>query len=374
MAIDVSPVVTRAQKRAFLELPWTLYQNVPAWMPPIRQNAKELAGFAKHPFHAENKTQTFLATRGGQTVGRIMSIVNHAHNQQHNENRGFFGFFESIDDVEVSTKLFDAVRDWLTAQGIRSMRGPTNPSLNYEGGFLVEGFDKAPAFMMPYSLPYYPKLAEAYGFTKSQDMYAFWGSVDMLDKLDKKLLFVATESKERFGINLRPMSRKHFRRDIELFLDLYNISLGGTWGFAPMSKAEVRHAALGLKHLIWPEMTLIAEAEGRSIGAVLCLPDYNPRVKAINGRLFPFGFLKLLSRKPPFKRVRVMSANVLPEFQKWGVGLVLVQGLLKPVLDSGVQEGEFSWVLESNHLSRKSLERGGAKLEKTYRIYDKDFS
>ena len=115
---------------------------------------------------------------------------------------------------------------------------------------------------------------------------------------------------------------------------------------------------------------MVASVEGKPIGAVFAIPDYNPRIKEIDGRLFPFGFLKLLSKRRPFRRFRVISANVIPEYQRWGVGLVLLRSLIPKILEAKLEEAEFSWVLESNHLSRRSLEKGGAEREKTYRIYD----
>jgi GNAT superfamily N-acetyltransferase len=157
-----------------------------------------------------------------------------------------------------------------------------------------------------------------------------------------------------------------------MFLDIYNRSLTGTWGFVPMSEAEVDHMAAGLKYLIVPELTVCAEVEGKAIGAVFGLLDYNPRIKQIDGRLLPFGFWRLLRNKRGLHRMRLISTNVVPEYQKWGVGMVLVAGLLPHAIEWGIKEAEFSWVLESNHLSYATLKRGGAKITKTYRIYDAD--
>ena len=127
-----------------------------------------------------------------------------------------------------------------------------------------------------------------------------------------------------------------------------------------------------LKHLIVPELSLVAEVEGKPIGTVFCLLDYNSRIKAINGRLFPFGFLKLLWNKSAIKRMRAISTNVVPEYQAWGVGLVLHAALVPRLYNWGMKEVEFSWVLESNHLSKRTLERGGALVTKKYRIYQDD--
>ena len=128
-------------------------------------------------------------------------------------------------------------------------------------------------------------------------MFAFWGHVDMVSKLDKKLWFIANEAKERFNVTMRPMNAKHFREEVEMFLRVYNASMVGTWGFAPLSAGEIKELAAGLKYLIAPELALVAEIDGEPIGACLGLLDYNPRIKAIDGRLFPFGFLKLIAQQ-----------------------------------------------------------------------------
>ncbi len=367
---EIVPVTTRAQQKQFLTLPWQIYKGDPHWIPPLRQNQKELVGFARHPFYDEATGQAFLALDDGRPCGRLLAIINHAHNKRYDEQIGFFGFFESTNDQEVANGLFDAARDWFATHNIETIRGPCNPSLNYEIGLLVEGFDSSPLFMMTYNPPYYSELIEGYGFGKKHDLFAFWGHVDMLESLDEKLAFIVQEASRRFSVKLRLMDRKRFDDEVRMFLDIYNKSLIGTWGFVPLSAGEVDHMAASLKHLIAPEMTSVAEVDGKPIGVVFALLDYNPRVRKIDGRLFPFGFLRLLWNRKAIKTIRLISTNVLPEYQRWGVGLLLVSRLVPEVRKWGVQEAEFSWVLETNHLSRATLERGGAKLSKTYRIYE----
>ncbi len=327
---------------------------------------------AKPAGTAQFQIQTFLALRRGEPCGRVAAIINHVHNERYKEKRGFFGFFESVDDLEVAAALFDAARQWFAERGMTAIRGPVNPSLNYECGLLIDGFDSPPTFMMTYNPPYYAKLIEGCGFSKAQDLYAFWGHVDMLQELDKKLQFIIDEAKRRFGVKLRNMDRSRFKEDVRMFLDIYNRSLAGTWGFTPLSDGEIEHASAGLRQLIVPELTAAAEVDGKMVGVVFGLLDYNPRIKRIDGRLFPFGFLRLLWNKRAIPLVRLVSTNVVPEFQKWGLGLVLMNKLLPDALAYGIKEAEFSWVLESNHLSKATLERGGAKRVKSWRIYDAD--
>lgn len=370
--LTVIPVQTKREQKQFLTLPWQIYKGDPHWIPPLRQNQKELVGFAKHPFYEHSLGQAFLALRDGTPCGRVLAIVNNVHIEHYKERRGFFGFFESIDDTEVATGLFDAARGWLAEHDIQEVRGPMNPSMNYECGMLVEGFDSPPKFMMTYNRPYYGKLLEDYGFKKVEDMFAFWGHVDMLDSLDKKLGFIIEEATRRFKLNLRRMSKKNFGEEVRMFLRIYNDSMVGTWGFTPLSEAEIDHMAASMKHLIAPEMTTIAEVDGRPVAAAFSLLDYNPRIKKIDGRLFPTGFIRLIWNRRAIKTIRIIAANVIPEYQRWGLGLVIVARLLPDALEWGVTECEMSWVLESNHLSYASLKRGGAKLTKRYRLYDFD--
>ena len=370
----VKRVSTGRERKQFLEFPWALYRDDPNWIPPLRKHQKEMVGYRPHPFHQRNRVQTFLACRGGEVCGRIAAILNREHIHHHSDRRGFFGFFECVDDQRVANGLFDAVRHWFADQRIHSIRGPVNPSMNYELGLLTDPFDSPPFFMMTYNPDYYPRLVEGYGFRKVQDMYAFWGHVEMLPKVHTKLGPVAEQIIDRYRVRLRPLDRSRFVEDVEEFLSVYNRSMTGSWGFVPMSPAEVQHIARGMRHLIVPELTVAAEIDGKIVGAAFGMLDYNPRIRRIDGRLFPFGAFRLLYNRQQIKRIRLIAANVVPEYQRMGIGLTLMYGLVPKAMDWKMEEAEFSWVLESNLLSRGSLEKGGAKVSKTYRLYDWEHS
>ena len=371
--IVIQPVKTARQRRQFLELPWTIYKGDPNWIPPLRLDQKENVNYIHNPFYDQNQIQTFLAYRGNEVVGRIGAILNQGHINRYDDERGFFGFFESIDNQEVANALFDAARDWFADQGIFKLRGPVNPSLNATLGLLIDGFDSPPTFMMTYNPPYYERLIENYGLKKTQDLYAFWGHVSMLPKVAEKLAPICEQIIERYNVKVRPLDKSRFVEEVKTFLSIYNRSLTNTWGFVPMSDAEIEHVAKSMKPLIVPELAIFVDVDGRTVGATFGLLDYNPRIKEIDGRLFPFGFVHLLRNKSAIKRIRLISTNVLPEYQLHGLGLVLMHGVVPKALEWGIEEAEFSWVLESNKFSRGALAKGGAKITKTYRIYDIDF-
>ena len=203
----VKAVQSRREKSQFLELPWRLHRDDPNWIPPMRFLQKELVGFKPHPFYDDAESQAFLAFRDGEPCGRILAIVNHAHNRRYNDQLGFFGFFESIDDPPTAAGLFDAARAWLAEKNLLTIRGPVNPSLNYECGMLIDGFDSPPTIMMTYNPSYYPRLLDEYGFRKSQDLYAFSGNIDMLQTLDQKLVSVFKQAKSGFLSSFASLTR-----------------------------------------------------------------------------------------------------------------------------------------------------------------------
>jgi len=370
--VVVQLVATRAQRRAFVEFPWDLYRDDPCWVPPLRGNLKELLGYKHHPLAENVEIQTFLAYRDGRVVGRVAAIVNKLYIQRYDERRGFIGYFESIDDQQVANALLQTALDWFRQRDIHSLRGPTNPTMNYECGMLIEGFDTPPTFMMTYNPPYYDRLWKEFGFKKAVDLLAYVGQREQLPEIERRLGPIAAQAADRSGATIKYLDRSRFLQDVELFLDMYNQAMSTTWSFVPIPKNEMRHMANSLKHLLIPELAVLAEAEGRCVGAILGLPDYNPRIKQIDGRLFPFGFIRLLWNKGQMKRMRVLSINVVPEFQRWGVGLLLMQALVPKAMSMGIETAEFSWILEDNDLACMGLEKGGATIEKRFRMYDWD--
>ncbi|MGH7140146.1 MAG: GNAT family N-acetyltransferase [Pirellulales bacterium] len=368
--VSVRPVDSWRDRRRFIRFPFDLYRDDKNWTPPLLGNQRELLGYKRHAFYDNAECQTFLAERNGEVCGRIAAVVNRPHNDFYHERRGFFGFFESIDDRAVSRALFDAAAAWLKSRGMQTFRGPANPSMNYECGLLIEGFDDAPTFMMTYNPPYYPALVEDYGFAKGHDLLAYLGERGDLPNVAARLNPLADQAQARCQAEIRYTTRKTFKADVEAFIDLYNRTMTVNWGFVPLPPGEMRKLAASLEHLIVPELAVMADVDGQPVGAIIGLPDYNPRIKEIGGRLFPLGFLRLLSKKKDIKRVRIISINVVPEYQRWGLGLVLMKALSPKGMEMGFEEAEFSWISEDNDLARLGLEKSGAKVYKKYRMYD----
>ncbi|MDR2643093.1 MAG: GNAT family N-acetyltransferase [Planctomycetaceae bacterium] len=375
MSIQIVAAKNWFQQKSFLDFPSALYKDDPCWVPQLRIEQSGLVGFSffghRDPFYIKNSCQAFIAVDGNRTVGRICAILNRGHIERYKDGVGFFGFFECVNDVDTAKLLFDTAGNWLQNNGCKIIRGPVNPSLNHTLGLLIEGVNKMPTFMMTYNPQYYENLFVQNEFTKVQDLYAYWGAVTMLPDINAKLQPICDKIKERTGAKLRAVDTKNFQNDVEKFLKIYNKSLTNTWGFVPMEEVEIKEMAFFLKRLMIPELTTAIELNGEMVGASFALPDYNPRIKAIKGRLFPFGLFKLLRKKEDIKSIRIISTNVLPEYQMMGLGMLLLNAMVPKILENKITDAEFSWVLESNSFSRGSLEKGGAIRTKTYRVYEK---
>ena len=369
--IEVIPVGNSHQQKQFLDLPFEIYRNDRNWVPRIRASEKELVGFAQHPFNLNATSQSFIAIQDRAAVGRVVAINNLAHQSCYpDQNVGFIGFFECVDNDQVARLLFQSAFKWLKQQGLSKVRGPVSPSMNYEAGLLIDGFGKPPTFMMPYNPTYYSKFWEAEQFYKIQDLFAFRGNKEIYQTATKAWR-IADEAANRFGATFRRIDKSNFLEDVRTFLRLYNIGSASTWGFVPFTEPEIEFLAKELRHLIIPELTSFMLVDGKTVGATFGLLDYSPLIRSIKGRLFPFGFLRILFGRQRIRKSRCMSINVLPEYQKWGLGICLLDRFLRQGYEKGIANVEFSYVLESNHLAASTLTNAGVLKEKTYRIYER---
>jgi len=324
-----------------------------------------------HAFFECGDIQWLLARRGQTVVGRVAAIQNHAHNKHHDDRTGFFGFFESEDDEEVSRALFDAAGDWARARGLEALRGPTSPSLNYETGCLVDGEPGAPFLMMPHNPPFYGRLMEGQGFSKVMDLYSFYTdreghNIDRWRKLGAKIL-------ARNNATLRRFDTSRFRQEIQLIVELFNDAWSRNWGFVPMSNSEIESMARELRPVFAPWLCSFLVRDGEVIGFWMGLPNYNRVLIKLAGRLLPFGVLKLLRAKRQLKEMRVLLMGVRKEHQHLGLDAALYGDILETG-QHGIEAAECGWVLETNTPMINTLERAGGRRWRTYRLYDKQLT
>jgi GNAT superfamily N-acetyltransferase len=366
--LEIVTVNSKSELKEFVELPYALYRDDPHWVPPLRIAVKELLDKAKHPFYTNAETELYLARRDGKVVGRVAAIWDKANNRFHEEKAGFFGFFESVNDPAVAEALLSAARKWVFSKGAVFMRGPVNPSTNYECGMLVEGFDSDPMVMMTYNPRYYPALMELAGLRKSKDLYAYLSNANTIEM--KKIDRVADKVLKTTGVRIRPINMKDFDAEVARVWEVYGAAWARNWGFIPMSREEFALMGKEMKMILKPELVLIGEVGDRVVGFALALPDVNQALKPARGRLLPTGLLKILYYQRLIKSVRVLALGVVEEYRPSGLAAGFYATLVRNARKLGFGETEMSWILEDNVLMNRSLEVMGAKRYKTYRIYD----
>ncbi len=367
-AIEIVPADEGRHFREFVELPYKLYRDDPYWAAPLRIAVKELLDRRKHPFWADADGAYFLALADGEPVGRIAAILDRKHNSFHSENAAFFGFFESVDDKGVAQALVGAARKWAQDRGAAVLRGPYNPSTNYECGLLIDAFDSSPVIMMPYNFGYYPALLESAGLRKVMDLYAYAIPTDAFHTA--KIERVASRVLAANGITVRPIDIREFQKEVERVWEIYNRAWERNWGFIPMSRDEFTLMGKEMKQILKPDLVLMGEIEGKLVGFALALPDINEALKHARGKLFPTGLLKILYYQRSIKTVRVLALGVVEEYRTSGVAAALYAALVRNGRRLGFQTCEMSWILEDNTLMNRSLAAMGASRYKTYRVYE----
>jgi GNAT superfamily N-acetyltransferase len=368
VGIEITAIDSKKALNEFVELPFTIYRNDSCWVPQLRIAVKELLDREKHPFYANGEAEFFLAREGGKVVGRVAAIIDRNHNRFHNENAGFFGFFECVDNVEVARALLSRARQWVFDRGAKFLRGPVSPSTNYECGLLVDGFDSSPMVMMPYNPRYYTGLLEQVGLSKSKDLYAYLSNANTIEM--KKIDRVADKVLKTTGVRVRPINMKDFQKDVQRVWEVYGAAWQRNWGFIPMTREEFFLQGKEMKMILKPDLVLIGEVADRVVGFALALPDVNQALKPANGSLFPTGLLKILYYQRLIKNVRVLALGVVEEYRPSGLAAGFYATLVQNARKLGFGDCEMSWILEDNVLMNRSLEVMGAKRYKTYRIYD----
>lgn len=366
--VSVRPVTTKRDLGRFIRYPYEFYKNDPHWVPPLRTAERERFDPKKNPFYRHAVVDLFLAERNGRVVGRVAGIDDSNHNATHGDNLAFFGFFEA-EDEGVAQELFRTVEVWARARGRSILRGPANPSMNDGSGFQLDAYDTDPYLMMPANPPAYPRYAEAAGYTKAKDLYAWFFDHRVADT--ERLARLAARVEKRYGPTVRTANMKRFGDELGTLKRLYNEAWEENWGFVKYTDAEFDALGRELRVIVDPDIALFIELDGKEVGVALSLPDANQLFKRMNGRLLPLGWVHLLRRKRIVTQARLPILGVVKEHRNKGLELVLINETVKRSLAKGYLQGECSWILEDNDAMNKGIAAAGATLYKRYRLYQK---
>jgi hypothetical protein len=372
VAIEIRPVVGRRGRSQFVDVPFRLFGDDPAWVPPLRMSVLDRIS-PKNPANEHQVTRLWIAYRDGEPVGRIGACVDSFFNEYQGVQWGWVGFFEVADDAEAVAALFDVAWRWLKLQGAATAVGPASFTTNDDIGLLVEGFEDPPYFLCVHNPPYYEQHWVANGWEQAMDLWA-WKLVRGDIGLDERQRRTLARLRERAKVTIRPMRMKDFDAEVGRIFEVYNAAWSKNWGFAPMPEAEIKHLAKSMKQLIDPELTLVVEkADGEPVGVAIMLPDVNqimPRLRS--GRLLPFGWYHLLRGVPKVTRVRYFALGIKPEHQNLALGPIIYQeGLDRVMARSRIVEAEASWILASNDRMNKAIETLGGTRSRVWRMYQR---
>ena len=375
MTLQIRLVASRRDLRRFVDFPYRLYdrQRHPNWVPPLRVAVHDALDDAKNPFYHDAARALFLAERDGAVVGRIAAIENRAHNRFHGDRVGFWGFLECVEEQGVADALFAAAEAWLAARGLETMRGPMNPSTNYECGLLVDGFEHRPTFMTAWNPPYYDALCAGAGFAKAKDLLAFWFDGARSDYALPE--FVARQAERALNgsrLTFRDMDPGRFDEEVAGLWTVYNDAWEKNWGFVPMTRPEFLHMAKDMKNLLDPRFAFVAELAGEPVGFMLALPDYNQvLVRNRSGRLLPFGVPLMLWGKRRIRDMRVMALGVRRAARSRSILALVTHEIMRRGQRFGKNGAEASWLLEDNQLIVKPMRAMGAHERMRWRVYER---
>ena len=357
----------------FIDVLWRVYAGDPHWIPTLRRVQRERLDPAHTPFLRYGQAQLFLAERDGVPIGRISAQINPLHDEKWQEAAGFFGHFDCANDPEAAAALFEAAEQWLRQRGARFCRGPFSFTINDESGCLVDGFDTPPMVAMPHGRRWFPELIEANGYEKAKDLWAYHYPVDA--PLGDRRQRAWERIHEHPQVHVRPFDRRNFQRDVRIAAEIFNEAWIDNWGSVPITEEEADRLASDLAQFADPSLTAFVEIDGDPAAMVISIPNLNECARDIDGRLFPFGWAKLLwrlKRRPQSGRVMLLGVR-----QKWRtrefaqLGLMLTAEVHVRGAAKGYRWAELGWVLEDNHLLNHALRRTDAEVYKVYRVYEK---
>jgi len=367
--IKVINVASKKDLKNFLMLPFRLYKDDIYWVPPIISDQLKFFDKKHNPYFEHSECVLFIAVEDDEVIGRISAHTNINHNKFHNDNKGFFGFFECINDENVSKLLFNEAENWLRMKGCDIISGPYNFSTNDECGLLVDGFACSPFIMMTHNFSYYIDLIEISGFRKKIDMYAW---LLKTKEIPRFLDLIGKRFEKNRQYTIRCLNKKNLKNDIKTVFSIYQNAWEKNWGFVPMSKKEFDHLVESLLPLVDPDLVFIAECDGKPAGFSVALPNYNLVLKRLKGKMNLISIIKFLFYKNKIDSLRVITLGVVPEFIGKGIDSLFYYYTWKNGIKKGYYMGEFSWVLETNTMMNKIAEHLGASIHKTYRIYEKE--
>lgn len=375
--IEIVPVQTPAQRKEFIRAADAAYKDDPHYITPLDFEVGARIDTKSNPVLKSAEHQLWIARKDGVPVGRVSAIVNPLFIDRYQEQTGHFGFLDAIDDPEIFTALLSTAEDWLRAKGMTKVAGPFSFSVNEECGILINGFDTPPFVMMPHGRPWFSKYTEAAGYTKAQDMHALKYLNDKQFIPERRQQFIE-KAVSNPKVEIRNIDFKNFVDEIKILVGIFNNAWADNWGFVPFTTEQAEHMAKELRPIITKENVVFCYVDGEPAAMGLVLPNINQAISDFKGKLFPLNWIKLLWRLKVegLSTARMPLMGIVKKYQGKPLGAAFAYKIIDMVnsanIDSGVNQSELSWILESNPAMLNMLTEMGGEIYKTYRIYEKE--
>ncbi|MGB9341306.1 MAG: hypothetical protein WCB63_18840 [Polyangiales bacterium] len=374
MSVEIKQHQPGQDLKDFIGVAFEVYGDDPAWVPPLNMEITDRLTPEKNPFFEHAEVALFTAWKDGKAVGRISAQIDHEHLRIHNDNAGFFGFFDTINDQEVASALVAAAENWLTSRGMTLMRGPFSLSINEETGLLVEGFDSPPTIMSPHHRSYQGALAEGAGLQKVKDCYGWKHQVVPAPPRAQRAWEAISSLPE---VRFRSVSPRKLKKEVHDILDVFNDAWQHNWGFVPATDSEAKKMAADLQLILDKELSFFAEIDGQPVAICVCLPNLNEVIHDFGGKLGPVTIPKLIwrlkIRRP--KSARLMLLGIRTELRgkkRYApLAMAVIAELVRRGMKRGYEWAELGWTLEDNRLINAAIRSMGSTIYKRYRLFEK---
>jgi hypothetical protein len=379
MPLVVRPITSSADRTAFVELAYELNRRDPHWVPPLRTEVHGLIDPGENPWFGHAEAQLFLAGRDGRAVGRISAQIDALVLEHMGAGTGQWGMIEAADE-EAAHALIEAAEAWLRGKGMTRALGPFSLSIWDEPGLLIEGHGQPPKVMMGHHDPAYEGWVERAGYAGVKDLLTY--EIDIDKPFPPLVQRIVAAGEKNTHIRIRHAVKKRFDEEAAVVLGIFNDAWSDNWGYVPLTDAEIAYAGKKLKPIVIEELVLIAEYDGgegfEPVAFMIGLPDVNEFIRDLDGRLFPFGWAKLLwrIRRMRFKGGRVPLMGVVKRLHASRLASLLAFMMIERIRRLGserynVARGEIGWVLEDNAPMKAIAEAVGGRVNRVYRIYGK---
>lgn len=359
----------KRQTRDFLDLPFSIYRDIPQWVPPLLTDERVRLNSKRFPFYKHSHASFFLALDGARPIGRLAVLDNRNYNEYNHESTAFFYLFECEDNLEAATGLFDAAFAWARSRGLTRVIGPKGFTPMDGFGLLVKGFELRPAFGLPYNPAYYIPLIEAQGFAPYRDAVSGYLGSDI--QFPPRIHELAERIASRRGLRIaRYAKRSDLRALVPQLKELYNNALRGTAGNAPLTDDEVKALADQLLWFADPKLIKIVMKDNVPVGFLMAYPDVSAALQKTRGRLFPFGWLTLLRELRRTDWLNINGAGLVPEYRGSGGTAILYSEIFKSVVESGqFRHAEVVQIGVENENMQREMENFGVDFYKMHRTY-----